>query len=129
MPAARDLEVLVVDDQKAIRALVRSCLQQMGIQKVTEAEDGFHALEILSRSRIHLILSDLNMPNLDGLGLLGAVRKNPDTAKVAFIMITSRADTELVRQAVALGVNNYIIKPFTMDSMRRKITAVFGQLT
>ncbi len=129
MPAARDLDVLVVDDQKAIRALVRSCLQEMGISKVTEAEDGLHALEILSRTRKHLILSDLNMPNLDGIGLLRAVRKNPETAKIAFIMITSLADTELVRQAAALGVNNYIIKPFTMDSMRRKITAVFGQLT
>ncbi len=129
MPAAQDLEVLVVDDQRAVRALVRSCLQQMGIEKVAEAEDGFHALEMLSRSRRHLILSDLNMPNLDGLGLLRAVRQNPETAKIAFIMITSRADTELVRQAVALGVNNYIVKPFTMDSMRRKITAVFGQLT
>lgn len=129
MPAARDLDVLVVDDQRAIRALVRSCLQEMGINKVTEAEDGLHALEILSLTRKHLILSDLNMPNLDGIGLLRAVRKNPETAKIAFIMITSRADTELVRQAVALGVNNYIIKPFTMDSMRRKITAVFGQLT
>lgn len=129
MPNARDLEVLIVDDQRTVRALVRSCLQEMGIERIAEAEDGLHALEILSRSRRHLILSDLNMPNLDGLGLLRAVRANPETAKVAFIMITSRADTELVRQAVALGVNNYIIKPFTMDSMRRKITAVFGQLT
>lgn len=129
MPAARDLETLIVDDQRSVRALVRSCLQEMGIEKVVEAEDGLQALEILSVTRRHLILSDLNMPNLDGLGLLRAVRANPLIAKTAFIMITSRADTELVRQAVALGVNNYIVKPFTMDALRRKITAVFGQLT
>lgn len=129
MPAARDLETLIVDDQRSVRALVRSCLQEMGIEKVVEAEDGLQALEILSVTRRHLILSDLNMPNLDGLGLLRAVRANPAIAKTAFIMITSRADTELVRQAVALGVNNYIVKPFTMDALRRKITAVFGQLT
>lgn len=129
MPAARDLETLIVDDQRSMRALIRSCLKEMGIEKVVEAEDGLQALEILSTTRRHLILSDLNMPALDGLGLLRAVRDNPATAKTAFIMLTSRADTELVRQAVALGVNNYIVKPFTMDALRRKITAVFGQLT
>lgn len=129
MPAARDLETLVVDDQRSVRVLIRSCLKEMGIEKVVEAEDGLEALQVLSTTRKHLILSDLNMPNLDGLGLLRAVRNNPATAKTAFIMLTSRADTELVRQAVALGVNNYIVKPFTMDALRRKITAVFGQLT
>lgn len=129
MPAARDLETLIVDDQRSVRVLIRSCLKEMGIERVVEAEDGMQALEILSTTRRHLILSDLNMPNLDGLGLLRAVRENPATAKTAFIMLTSRADTELVRQAVALGVNNYIVKPFTMDALRRKITAVFGQLT
>lgn len=129
MPAARDLETLIVDDQRSVRVLIRSCLKEMGIEKVVEAEDGMQALEILSTTRRHLILSDLNMPNLDGLGLLRAVREDPATAKTAFIMLTSRADTELVRQAVALGVNNYIVKPFTMDALRRKITAVFGQLT
>jgi two-component system chemotaxis response regulator CheY len=129
MPAARDLETLIVDDQRSVRVLIRSCLKEMGIEKVVEAEDGMQALEILSTTRKHLILSDLNMPHLDGLGLLRAVRDNPATAKTAFIMLTSRADAELVRQAVALGVNNYIVKPFTMDALRRKITAVFGQLT
>lgn len=129
MPAARELETLIVDDQRSMRTLVRSCLKDMGIERVVEAEDGMEALEILSVTRRHLILSDLNMPRLDGLGLLRAVRSNPQIAKTAFIMLTSRADTELVRQAVALGVNNYIVKPFTMDALRRKITAVFGQLT
>lgn len=129
MPAARDLETLIVDDQRSVRVLIRSCLKEMGIERVVEAEDGLEALQVLSTTRKHLILSDLNMPNLDGLGLLRAVRNNPATAKTAFIMLTSRADTELVRQAVALGVNNYIVKPFTMDALRRKITAVFGQLT
>lgn len=129
MPAANDLKTLIVDDQRAVRALIRSCLQGLGINQVIEAEDGVQALVRLSTSRQHLIISDLNMPHLDGLGLLRAVRQNPETAKTAFIMLTSHADTELVKKAVELGVNNYIIKPFTVESLRRKITAVFGQLT
>lgn len=129
MPAANDLKTLIVDDQRAVRAMIRSCLQGLGINQVIEAEDGVQALVRLSTSRQHLIISDLNMPHLDGLGLLRAVRQNPETAKTAFIMLTSHADTELVKKAVELGVNNYIIKPFTVESLRRKITAVFGQLT
>lgn len=129
MPAAADLQTLIVDDQRSVRALVRACLMEMGIVRVTEAEDGAEALQILSVHRQHLILSDLNMPNLDGLGLLRAVRRNPATAKTAFIMLTGRADTALVQEAVSLGVNNYIVKPFTMDALRRKIEAVFGRLT
>lgn len=129
MPAAKDLKTLIVDDQRAVRAMIRSCLQGLGINQVIEAEDGVQALDRLSTSRQHLIISDLNMPHLDGLGLLRAVRQNPETAKTAFIMLTSHADTELVKKAVELGVNNYIIKPFTVESLRRKITAVFGQLT
>lgn len=129
MPAAADLETLIVDDQRSVRALVRACLMDMGIVKIAEAEDGAQALQVLGIYRKHLILSDLNMPNLDGLGLLRAVRNNPVTAKTAFIMLTSRADTALVQEAVKLGVNNYIVKPFTLDSLRRKIEAVFGKLT
>tara|TARA_R110000787_G_scaffold42591_2_gene104757 strand:- start:52 stop:441 length:390 start_codon:yes stop_codon:yes gene_type:complete len=129
MPAAKDLKILVVDDQRAVRAMIRSSLQGLGINQVIEAEDGVQALDLLSTSRRHLIISDLNMPHLDGLGLLRAVRQNPETAKTAFIMLTSHADTELVKKAVELGVNNYIIKPFTVESLHRKITAVFGQLT
>lgn len=129
MPAAKDLKTLIVDDQRSVRAMIRSCLQGIGITQVIEAEDGVQALDLLSTSPRHLIISDLNMPHLDGLGLLRAVRQNPETAKTAFIMLSGHADTELVRKAVELGVNNYIVKPFTVESLRRKITAVFGQLT
>ncbi|WP_339872817.1 response regulator [uncultured Brevundimonas sp.] len=129
MPAAKDLKTLIVDDQRSVRAMIRSCLQGIGITQVIEAEDGVQALDLLSTSPRHLIISDLNMPHLDGLGLLRAVRQNPETAKTAFIMLSGHADTELVRKAVELGVNNYIVKPFTVESLHRKITAVFGQLT
>ena len=76
----------------------------------------------------HLIISDYNMPKLDGLGLLRAVRAHPPTAKTAFIMLTGRADKELVQRAVQYGVNNYLVKPFTVQTLKDKIEAVFGKL-
>jgi two-component system chemotaxis response regulator CheY len=69
------------------------------------------------------------MPNLDGLGLLEAVRGKPEFKKIAFIMLTNRGDVELVRKAIALGVNNYLIKPFALGALKAKIEAVFGPLT
>ena|SRR3972149_8267013 len=129
MPAAADLRITIVEDQRSIRALVRGSLQQIGCKEITECEDGLIALKSLDLHPAHLIISDLNMPNLDGLGLLEAVRKKPGHEKTAFIMLTNRGDAELVRKAVALGVNNYLMKPFTIAALKAKIEAVFGPLT
>ena len=129
MPVAASIETLVVDDQRSMRALVRQSLQHLGIARITECEDGEEARILLQTRRVNLIFSDLNMPNLDGLGLLRAVRANPATARTAFIMLTGRADTGLVQEAVKLGVNNYIVKPFTIEALKKKIEAVLGPLT
>jgi two-component system chemotaxis response regulator CheY len=122
------MSVLVVDDQRAIRALVKDSLQQLGVRLIAEAEDGEMALAAVRTNPVHLIISDLNMPKLDGLGLLKAVRSDPRVEKTAFIMLTSRGEVELVRQAVALGVNNYLTKPFTLGLLKKKIETVFGPL-
>lgn len=129
MPVAANIETLIVEDQRSVRALVRESLAAIGIRRVTEAENGMEALSILSIHSKHLIISDLNMPELDGIGLLRAVRNAPATAKTAFIMLTSRADGSLVQEAIKLGVNNYIVKPFTIEGLRQKIEAVLGRLT
>jgi two-component system chemotaxis response regulator CheY len=129
MPQASMLQVVVVDDQKAMRALVRESLAQLGCRQVVECGDGQEALVELQHATPHLIISDMNMPRLDGLDLLKAVRANPRLSKVGFIMLTSRADVELVRQAVSLGVNNYLVKPFSLGGFRQKLEAVVGTLT
>jgi two-component system chemotaxis response regulator CheY len=129
MPKASSLQVLVVDDQTSMRALVRSCLLQLGCSQVTEAEDGRSALARLKSAPVQLIISDLNMPGLDGLGLLRAVRESDTMKTLGFIMLTSRGDDDLVRQAVALKVNNYLMKPFSIGSLRSKIESVVGALT
>ncbi|WP_292228620.1 response regulator [Brevundimonas sp.] len=129
MPAAANIHCLVVDDQMTMRSLVRTSLQQIGVREIREAADGEIALREVITRPAHLIISDYNMPNLDGLGLLRAVRVHPPTAKTAFIMLTGRADRELVQQAVKYGVNNYLVKPFTVAQLKAKLEAVFGPLT
>lgn len=129
MPAASVLQVLIVDDQQTIRSLVRTGLQQIGVTNTREAPDGEEALRQLLIKSAHLVISDYNMPKLDGLGLLRAIRSHPPIKSTAFIMLTGRADRELVDRAAQYGVNNYLVKPFTVATLREKIEQVFGALT
>ena len=129
MPAASSISVLIVDDQLTIRALVRSGLQQLGFRDIRESADGEAALRELLAKPAHLVISDYNMPKLDGLGLLRAVRAHPPFKSIAFIMLTGRADSNLVQRAVQFGVNNYLVKPFTVQVLKDKIEGVFGALT
>jgi len=129
MPAAASLKVLVVDDQQTMRSLVRSGLQQLGFKDIRECADGEDGLRAMLTAKSHLIISDYNMPRLDGLGLLRAVRAHEPIRATAFIMLTGRADKDLVQRAVQFGVNNYLVKPFTVQTLKEKIEAVFGPLT
>jgi two-component system chemotaxis response regulator CheY len=129
MPAASALNVCVVDDQQTIRSLVRSGLQQLGFREIRECADGEAGLRSVLTSKTHLVISDFNMPKLDGLGLLRAIRSHEPIRNTAFIMLTGRADKELVARAVQFGVNNYLVKPFTVQTLKEKIEAVFGPLT
>lgn len=129
MPAASSLRVLVVDDNMTMRSLIQSSLQQLGFRDITLAGDGEEGLKQLMLKPAHLVISDLNMPKLDGLGLLRAIRAHDSIGKTAFIMLTGRADRELVQKAVQYGVNNYVAKPFTTAALKSRIEAVFGALT
>lgn len=129
MPAAASLKILIVDDQQSMRLLIRGGLQQLGFKTFEEAGDGEAGLRNLIAHPADLIISDFNMPKLDGLALLRAVRLHPPTAKTAFIMLTGRGDKDLVQRAVQFGVNNFLIKPFTVTMLQEKIEAVFGPLT
>ena len=129
MPAASALKVLLVDDQLSMRALARTALQQIGITNIDDASDGEEAFRALVQKPVHLVISDFNMPKLDGLGLLRAIRSHEPIRGIAFIMLTGRADKELVQRAVQYGVNNYIMKPFAPAALKAKIEEVFGPLT
>ncbi len=129
MPAARSISVMVVDDQFSMRCLIKEGLQQIGFSDIRESGDGEEALQNLSSRPVHLVISDFNMPKLDGIGLLKSIRGNPKTSKTAFIMLTGRADVQLLQRAKEFGVNNYVMKPFTVATLKERIESVFGRLS
>jgi two-component system chemotaxis response regulator CheY len=129
MPAAAALKVLIVDDQNSVRQMTRMTLEEIGFRTIHEAENGKTAMDTAGLQPLDLIISDYNMPEMDGLELLRAVRGHPMARKVPFILATGRGDRELVVKAASAGVNNYIIKPFTPQTLREKIEQVMGRLS
>jgi two-component system, chemotaxis family, chemotaxis protein CheY len=128
MPKASEIKVMIVDDQQSMRGICKFILNQLGFKEIVEAKSGRDALMKLEKSGVNLIISDWNMDDVDGLTLLKVIRKHPRTTKLPFIMATGRGDKEQVKEAISCGVNNYVIKPFDADTMRKKIEAVIGVL-
>jgi two-component system, chemotaxis family, chemotaxis protein CheY len=128
MPFASALRVLIVDDQLTSRLLIRGGLQELGVTNIGMASNGEEGFRVVKAKPAHLVISDFNMPKLDGLGFLRAVRTYPPTQKIGFILLTGKSDKELVEKATKLGVNNVISKPFTMPVLKAKIEEVVGKL-
>jgi len=129
MPVAAKIQVVVVDDQLTMRALVRSGLQQIGITQVREFSGAAEALQNLAVQTTHMVISDFNMPDVDGLEFLRRMRADARFQNTAFILLTGRADKELVTRALQSGANNYLVKPFTVGVLKSKIEQVVGALT
>ncbi|WP_313537940.1 response regulator [Sphingomonas sp.] len=129
MPAASQIKVMVVDDQTSMRAMIRRALQDLGFKDVRDKASAPEALSAIKSDRVHLVISDYNMPEMDGLQFLEAVRADPVIGKTVFIMLTGSSDREIVQKAAALGVNNYVVKPFAPAALKEKIERVFGELT
>jgi two-component system chemotaxis response regulator CheY len=129
MPAAAKLNVIVVDDQLSIRGLVRTGLNSIGITAVREFPGAAEALTSLKAEPSHIVISDFNMPGMDGLEFLRSIRANQQFKSTAFILLTGRADKDLVQRAVQFGANNYLVKPFTVATLKEKIEQVVGALT
>ncbi|MBO6038040.1 MAG: response regulator [Acetobacter sp.] len=129
MPAASQIKALIVDDQSSIRQVLAHSLAQVGFTNIAQRKDGKEAIEYLESNPTHLVISDFNMPVMDGLALLKAVRANPKTHKVAFIILTSEASKDLVQEAVKAGVNNFLAKPYTVAKLKEVLEKVFGPIT
>lgn len=128
MSIKQHLKVMIVDDHRTSRMVIMDALSQLGISQVSYAGDGEEALKLMMTNPCHMIISDFNMPKLDGLQLLKAIRSYAPTCRTPFIILSGRGDRELVQKAAALGVNNYLVKPITVPVLRQSIEAVVGRL-
>lgn len=117
------LDVLIVDDSAAIRKILQRVLVQaeVSVGQVLEAGDGIEALQRMKDSKVDLVLSDINMPNMDGIQLLTEIRANPAWERIPVVMITTEGSQQKVLAAVQLGANGYVRKPFTADQIKEKI--------
>lgn len=127
--ALRDqIRIMVVDDMSTSRGLITQALDAFGVRNVATAENGKQALTALATKPAHLVISDYNMPEMDGLQLLHQLRGSPKTKGVGFILITGRAEQQIIDHGKKLGMNNYLKKPFQPEDLRNCIEAVVGRL-
>lgn len=128
MALREQIRVMVVDDMSTSRGLITQALDSIGIRNVATATDGNDALQALRQSPVHMVISDYNMPGMTGLHLLHNLRHTPQTAKVAFLLITGRAEPAIIEQGQKLGMNNFLTKPFDPGQLKAAIEAVVGRL-
>ena len=126
MTATGLLDVLIVDDSAAIRKILQRVLRQtdLPLGDIKEAGDGTEAVDILKDRTFGLILSDINMPQMDGLQLLARIKEMPHLKNVPVIMITTEGGQGKVLEAVQLGARGYVRKPFTADQIKEKLTGI-----
>ena len=128
MSILQKLEIMVVDDTSVSRMLITEALAEIGVKNISMAKDGKQALAALMAKPVHLVISDMNMPGLDGLGLLKALREFKPTSKIGFILLTGSADKSLIERGRQFGLNNFIAKPFSTKAVKAAIEAVVGKL-
>jgi two-component system chemotaxis response regulator CheY len=126
MSVDMNMPILVVDDQTTMLRIERNLLEQLGFKNIDTATDAPAALRKARASRFALIISDWNMEPMTGLQFLKEVRADPALKQTPFIMVTAESKTENVIAAKQAGVNNYIVKPFNAETLKKKISAVIG---
>jgi CheY-like chemotaxis protein len=126
MSSPRDRYVLAVDDDPAYLSVLKLSMRTCGFSKIYAAADGTAALDLLECTRFSLIISDLNMFPMDGLELLRAVKKNPLTSRIPFILMSANLSEEAWREAIGLGATEFLVKPFTLSTLRHACFAAHG---
>ncbi|SNR88554.1 chemotaxis response regulator CheY [Desulfurobacterium atlanticum] len=121
-----NIKILIVDDMATMRRIEKSLLMQLGFKNIDEAEDGKVALQKLRQGDYDFVLTDWNMPNMTGLELVQEIRKDPKLKHLPVLMVTAEAKKENVLAAIKAGVNNYVVKPFTAETLKEKIEKIFS---
>jgi len=123
----KSLNILVVDDFPTMRRIVRNLLKELGFENIDEAEDGNNALQKLRAGNYQFVVSDWNMPNMDGLTMLQHIRADAALANLPVLMVTAEAKKENIVAAAQAGASGYVVKPFTAATLEEKLTKIFAK--
>lgn len=126
--SSKNIKILVVDDFPTMRRIIRNLLKDLGYENVDEAEDGVIALEKLRNGSFDFVVSDWNMPNLDGLELLKTIRSDEQLSHLPVLMVTAEAKRDNIIAAAQAGANGYVVKPFTAATLEEKLNAIFEKM-
>jgi two-component system chemotaxis response regulator CheY len=127
MPADPNMKILVVDDMSTMRRILKNILKQLGFSNMEEAENGQEALAKLRADSYGFVVSDWNMPVMPGIEMLRAIRADEKLKHIPVLMVTAEAQKDNLIEAIQAGVNNYIVKPFTAETMQEKIAKIFNK--
>jgi two-component system chemotaxis response regulator CheY len=128
MSTNTDLKFLIVDDFSTMRRIVRGLLKEIGYNNADEAEDGAVALNMLKNARYDFVVSDINMPNMNGFELLSAIKKDDAIKHLPVLMVTAEARKEDIVRAAQEGASGYIVKPFTKATLEEKVVKIMQKL-
>jgi two-component system chemotaxis response regulator CheY len=124
----KNIKVLVVDDFSTMRRIVKNLLRDLGFTNISEADDGSTALPMLKEGSFEFVVTDWNMPGMQGIDLLKAIRADSNLSHIPVLMVTAEAKKEQIIMAAQAGVNGYIVKPFTAATLKTKLDKIFERL-
>jgi len=124
----KNIKILVVDDFSTMRRIIKNLLRDLGFNNTAEADDGNTALPMLQNGGFDFLITDWNMPGMQGIDLLKAVRADPKLATLPVLMVTAESKRDQIVEAAQAGVNGYIVKPFTAVTLKEKIEKIFERI-
>lgn len=128
MSINKNMKILIVDDFSTMRRIIKNLLRDLGFTNTQEADDGATALPMLQQGSFEFLITDWNMPGMQGIDLLKAVRADPNLKSLPVLMVTAEAKREQIVEAAGAGVNGYIVKPFTAAVLEEKIGKIFERI-
>ena len=124
----KNMKILIVDDFSTMRRIIKNLLRDLGFTNTQEADDGVTALPMLQSGNFDFLVTDWNMPGMQGIDLLKAVRSDPELASMPVLMVTAESKRDQIVEAAQAGVNGYVVKPFTAATLKEKIDKIFERI-
>jgi len=123
------MKILIVDDFSTMRRIIKNLLRDLGFNNTQEADDGSTALPMLQKGDFDFVVTDWNMPGMQGIDLLKAIRADENLKNIPVLMVTAEAKREQIIAAAQAGVNGYVVKPFTAATLKEKLDKIFERLS